>query len=370
MSFRRSTPDPPLGAGMQPPVARSATLPADASSPKPRSKFQRFWDRDRSNKEHKASSIPATTVAIAASVVAVQHGTPSCTSGGSATSRSASEPSIFKRLRGGGNASSGSGSSSSSNAKGLNGISASPEPDLAATLERDASDMEARLDERLKRKAFAHHDCQSMSVNLGYAARLRGLLAQRRNTTTGASAASMASASSTSSSAAISSMTTISTGSSGSLSSSGKGKLKTQMSFPPALEAVDPAAVPPLPVPDEVDTGDGKSNQLLHSCPFFRNELGGEPEWCVGVSRCSSPQLQQPQQQHPSPTLLHRPISTYGVSVLEFPPSKSHWRHGICPYQKQPSVLERGDQGAFYYGNHFYAQEHQNWFGKSRSTFT
>lgn len=240
----------------------------------------------------------------------------------------------------------------------MNGISASPEPDLAVTLERDATDMEARLDERLKRKAFAHHDCQSMSVNLGYAARLRGLLAQRRNTTTGASAASMAAASSNSSPAA----SAISAGSSGSLPSSGKGKLKTQMSFPPPAEMVDPSC---SSIPEEVDSGDGKSNQLLLSCPFFRNELGGEPEWCVGVSRCSSPQLQVAQQQHPSPALLHRPISTYGVSVLEFPTGKSHWRHGICPYQKQPSVLERGDQGAFYYGNHFYGQDHQNWFGKS-----
>ena len=356
--FRRSTPEPPVGTGAAQPVSRSATLPADASSPKPRSKFQRFWDRDRSNKEHKPSNLPATTAAIAASVVAVQSGTSAAYSS-NATSKSASEQSIFKRLRGGGG---GSGNSSSTSGKGLNGISASPEPDPTATMERDASDMEARLDERLKRKAFAHHDCQSMSVNLGYAARLRGLLAQRRNTTTGASAASMA-ASSTSSAAA--SAATV--GSSGSLPSSGKGKLKTQMSYPPPTELADPASSSSSSsssTPEEVDVGDGKSNQLLHGCPFFRNELGGEPEWCVGVSRCSSPQLQQPQQQHPSPALLHRPISTYGVSVLEFPPGKSHWRHGICPYQKQPSVLERGDQGAFYYGNHFYGQEHQNWFGK------
>lgn len=252
----------------------------------------------------------------------------------------------------------------------MNGLSTSPEPDpttAAANLERDASDMEARLDERLKRKAFAHHDCQSMSVNLGYAARLRGLLAQRRNTTTGASAASMAAASSSSAAAATSSTTA---GSSGSLSGSGKGKLKSQMSYPPppsvtAAAAAAEAATDSSSAPEEVDTGDGKSNALLLSCPFFRNELGGEPEWCVGVSRCSSPQLQVAQpQQNPSPALLHRPVSTYGVSVLEYPSGKSHWRHGICPYQKQPSVLERGDQGAFYYGNHFYGQEHQNWFGK------
>lgn len=48
------------------------------------------------------------------------------------------------------------------------------------------------LEERQRRRAFAHYDVQSITANLGYAAKLRGLLlARRRNTTTGASAASM-----------------------------------------------------------------------------------------------------------------------------------------------------------------------------------
>lgn len=48
------------------------------------------------------------------------------------------------------------------------------------------------IEERQRRRAFVHHDCQSVTANLGYAAKLRGLLlARRRNTTTGASAASM-----------------------------------------------------------------------------------------------------------------------------------------------------------------------------------
>lgn len=48
------------------------------------------------------------------------------------------------------------------------------------------------IEERHRRRAFVHHDCQSVTANLGYAAKLRGLLlARRRNTTTGASAASM-----------------------------------------------------------------------------------------------------------------------------------------------------------------------------------
>lgn len=48
------------------------------------------------------------------------------------------------------------------------------------------------VEERQRRRIFAHYDCQSLTANLGYAAKLRGLLlARRRNTTTGASAASM-----------------------------------------------------------------------------------------------------------------------------------------------------------------------------------
>lgn len=44
-----------------------------------------------------------------------------------------------------------------------------------------------------RRRAFAHFDVQSLTANVGYAGRLRGLqlLSRRRNTTTGASAASM-----------------------------------------------------------------------------------------------------------------------------------------------------------------------------------
>lgn len=76
-----------------------------------------------------------------------------------------------------------------------------------------------------KRRRFAHYDCQSLLADLGYAAEARGaLLGRRRNTTTGASAASML--------------------------------------------ARAPGDLAP-------DKGDGRHNQLVESCPFFRNELGG-----------------------------------------------------------------------------------------------
>lgn len=83
--------------------------------------------------------------------------------------------------------------------------------------------------EGMKRRLFAHYDVQSLMANLTYAAEARGvLLSRRRNTTTGASAASL-------------------------LAAQG-GPLGED-------------AVP--------DTGDGRSNELVEACPFFRNELGG-----------------------------------------------------------------------------------------------
>lgn len=91
------------------------------------------------------------------------------------------------------------------------------------------------LGDATKRKQFAHYDCQSLMANLNYAAEICGaLLSRRRNTTTGASAASL-------------------------LASRG---------LPPGEDAAP-------------DPGDGRSNELLESCPFFRNELGGKRVWII-----------------------------------------------------------------------------------------
>ncbi|XP_030745763.1 signal-induced proliferation-associated 1-like protein 1 isoform X1 [Sitophilus oryzae] len=163
-------------------------------------------------------------------------------------------------------------------------------------------------EEIARRRAFAHYDCQSLTTNLNYSVRLRrNLLAKRRNTTTGASAASTLIRSST-----------------------------------PDGESED-------------DAGDGQSNELVQNCPFFRNEIGGEEERIVSLSRLQN----APQHRRP----LHRPPLAYGVAILEFPPGETHWRHSTCPYQRFPRPIENVDQGALYYRNYFANHEHQNWFG-------
>ncbi|XP_045488603.1 signal-induced proliferation-associated 1-like protein 2 [Pieris rapae] len=164
-----------------------------------------------------------------------------------------------------------------------------------------------------KRKQFAHYDCQSLMANLSYAAEIRGaLLSRRRNTTTGASAASL---------------------------------LATR-GLPPGEDTVP-------------DTGDGRFNEMIDSCPFFRNELGGEEERCVSLCHRTA--------RGGIPGQFggwHRPKAAYGFSVLEFPPGHTHWRQG-CPFAKSVSPLpvESQDLGALYFRNYFYTQPHQNWFG-------
>ncbi|XP_063534107.1 signal-induced proliferation-associated 1-like protein 1 [Cydia strobilella] len=199
--------------------------------------------------------------------------------------------------------------------------SASPKPRLkfnklwggAAPTHRQPMD-DGSLDrpEGIKKQQFAHYDCQSLMANLSYAAEIRGaLLSRRRNTTTGASAASLAT----------------------------RG--------------------PPLGEDTVPDIGDGRSNELLEACPFFRNELGGEEERCVSLCRRTSRGAIPGQAGS-----WHRPRAAYGLSVLEFPPGHTHWRHG-CPFANTltPLPVESQDLGALYYRNYFYGQSHQNWFG-------
>lgn len=95
-------------------------------------------------------------------------------------------------------------------------------------------------------KGFAHYDVQSMLFDLNEVAHLRQMAGKRKNTTTGASAAAVASANSTLSSTHSLPYSSPS-GSQEELSSRGS----------PGLDAVDE-----------------QSNEMLLSCPCFRNEIG------------------------------------------------------------------------------------------------
>lgn len=157
--------DPELAAARE--AARHTAAATDAAetaadaSPRLRSRLQRLWDRDR------RSSRKGSAAVTAASTV-------------SATSTNA-ESSLFRKLRGGGTNSAGGHASSSSSRQ-----------ELETSRSSDCLDSEARLEERRRRRALVHYDCQSVLVSLSAVASRRGQLLTRKNTATGASAASSA----------------------------------------------------------------------------------------------------------------------------------------------------------------------------------
>ncbi|XP_069738331.1 signal-induced proliferation-associated 1-like protein 3 [Phaenicophaeus curvirostris] len=184
----------------------------------------------------------------------------------------------------------------------------------------------------LCQKSFAHYDVQSLLFDLNAVAAGRALAAQqRRNTTTGASAASVASA------------------------RGGGG----------GAEGVVSAGAEDLNRKEklEQDLGDDTSNELLLSCPHFRNEIGGAAERNVSFSRGSAvapamaaaPTVPEGSRLEGPPA--GRPTNA-SVSVLEVP--KELQRR---PERLRQHSVEHVDLGARYYREHFLGKEHSNYFG-------
>ena len=161
----------------------------------------------------------------------------------------------------------------------------------------DNSPDDGRPEDRLRRKAFVHFDCQSISVVMGDVIKRRTTKEMtRRNTTTGASAAR------------------------------------------------DDADA------DDTDVGDGKSNDLLLSCPFFRNEIGGEEEHMICLNRVTAHKRSQQllgDREWSGESLL-RPAVCNGVTLLD----TSQSVHGTAipsVVNHRGLVVEHVDHGAAYY---------------------
>ncbi|XP_052595357.1 signal-induced proliferation-associated 1-like protein 1 isoform X2 [Peromyscus californicus insignis] len=178
-------------------------------------------------------------------------------------------------------------------------------------------------------KCFAHYDVQSILFDLNEAILNRHNVIKRRNTTTGASAAAVASLVSgpLSHSASFSSPM----GSTEDLNS--KGSLG-------------------------MDQGDDKSNELVMSCPYFRNEIGGEGERKISLSKSNSGSFSGCESASFESSLSSH-CTNAGVAVLEVPKESLmlHLDRG------KRYTVEHVDLGAYYYRKFFYQKEHWNYFG-------
>uniref|UniRef100_A0A8K9XE92 Signal induced proliferation associated 1 like 2 n=1 Tax=Oncorhynchus mykiss TaxID=8022 RepID=A0A8K9XE92_ONCMY len=174
-------------------------------------------------------------------------------------------------------------------------------------------------------KCFAHYDVQSVLFNISEAVASRATLSQRKNTTTGASAASQYQP--------------------GARGGSGS-PLGSREDLNPK-ENLDQ------------DEGDGKNNRLVLGCPHFRNEIGGEGERRISLSRANSASYSGGGESCSFESSLSSHCTNAGVSVLEVPrENQPIHREKVKRY-----IIEHIDLGAFYYHKFFYGKEHQNYFG-------
>ncbi|XP_032169203.1 signal-induced proliferation-associated 1-like protein 2 isoform X5 [Mustela erminea] len=175
-------------------------------------------------------------------------------------------------------------------------------------------------------RCFAHYDVQSILFNINEAMATRANVGKRKNITTGASAASQ---------------TQMPAGQTGNCESplGSKEDLNSKENL-------------------DADEGDGKSNELVLSCPYFRNETGGEGDRRIALSRASSSSSSSGEGCSFESSLSSH-CTNAGVSVLEVPrESQPVHREKVKRY-----IIEHIDLGAYYYRKFFYGKEHQNYFG-------
>ncbi|XP_053461830.1 signal-induced proliferation-associated 1-like protein 2 isoform X3 [Nycticebus coucang] len=189
---------------------------------------------------------------------------------------------------------------------------------------------ESRLERGVRswncQRCFAHYDVQSILFNINEAMATRASVGKRKNITTGASAASQ---------------TQMPTGQTGTCESplGSKEDLNSKENL-------------------DADEGDGKSNDLVLSCPYFRNETGGEGDRRIALSRANSSTFSSGESCSFESSLSSH-CTNAGVSVLEVPrENQPIHREKVKRY-----IIEHIDLGAYYYRKFFYGKEHQNYFG-------
>uniref|UniRef100_A0A669BEH3 Signal induced proliferation associated 1 like 2 n=1 Tax=Oreochromis niloticus TaxID=8128 RepID=A0A669BEH3_ORENI len=200
-------------------------------------------------------------------------------------------------------------------------------------------------------KCFAHYDVQSVLFNISEAVASRANLSQRKNTTTGASAASAGAGAGG-----------VSGGGGGAGPGAGAdgGAVGCNSANPPMFESPLGSREDLNPKENlDADEGDGKSNSLVLSCPHFRNEIGGESERKISLSRANSVNYSGLSESCSFESSLSSHCTNAGVSVLEVPrENQPIHREKVKRY-----IIEHIDLGAYYYHKFFYGREHQNYFG-------
>uniref|UniRef100_A0A672GBC3 Signal-induced proliferation-associated 1-like protein 1 n=1 Tax=Salarias fasciatus TaxID=181472 RepID=A0A672GBC3_SALFA len=188
-------------------------------------------------------------------------------------------------------------------------------------------------------KGFSHYDVQSMLFDLNDVIQSRHTAGKRKNTTTGASAAAVASATST-------------------LSSTHSLPYSSPSGSQEELSSRDSPGL---------DAGEEQSNEMLLSCPCFRNEIGSDGigrrrlgtggAGYHGLGSGGSGTLSGEGNLYETSVSTH--CTNAGVAVLEGPKEGA----STLTEKGKQYIVEHVDLGAYYYRKFFYLREHWNYFG-------
>ncbi|CAJ0586191.1 unnamed protein product, partial [Mesorhabditis spiculigera] len=110
--------------------------------------------------------------------------------------------------------------------------------------------------------------------------------------------------------------------------------------------------------PTEDDLGDGKSNDLLLSCPAFRNELGVEPVRRIALSRATRDMVVDVR----STETWHREHTAAEAHILE-DVSNVYLGGRLCAARQPKCVIEPQDIGSYYYRHCFVGRQHVEYVG-------
>ncbi|KAM6933454.1 signal-induced proliferation-associated 1-like protein 3 isoform 2-T2 [Xenentodon cancila] len=186
-------------------------------------------------------------------------------------------------------------------------------------------------------KSFVHFDSQSILFDLHEAAAQRSLVAQRRNTATGASAASASLSVSKSSAPSMND--------------------PIYSSIEDLTLSLDQGSTTPSLALEPLDgPGTHSSSPLLLCCPHFLNETGGHRERNISFLSLSAERGGDGGREGGKGWLRK---SNASVSVLEVPVEQQVTR---LERLKQYNI-EHVDLGARYYRDYFHGKEHSNYFG-------
>ncbi|XP_064421178.1 signal-induced proliferation-associated 1-like protein 1 isoform X2 [Latimeria chalumnae] len=216
------------------------------------------------------------------------------------------DSSIFRKLR---------------NAKG--------EGELGKSTDLEDSRSEDSIKPWVCQKSFAHYDVQSILFDLNEAVVNRHNVIKRRNITTGASAAAAA--------ALVSEPL------------SHSGNFSSPCGSTEELNSKESL---------NMDAGDDKGNELVMSCPYFRNEIGGEGERKISLSKSGQTSLVGCDASSFESSLSSH-CTNAGVAVLEVPKETL----GLHCERVKRYIVEHVDLGAYYFQKYFFQKEHWNYFG-------